>query len=273
MAIDATLSNFDSSFEIALDKVVKGYMTGFEKTAAAVIGLLMAIELIKIGINMATGAGEAWGDFLKKMLVFTLVLLCIINFSDIYDAVIGVNKSVVDTNKNIVQEYETKNAEAMSNFLANKYAFEQQQKDEGFIKKIKGAVHNLYVRIYFWVCDVLMALSFFLTKIFYVYYFTKMSLFMIVGPLFIAFGTSSITSSLTKKWGVGLLVNILAIIFLSAAFKMIANINVDMLSLMAKNIGSVSFGPWVILIGKFMISLGLLMSVPKAAESLRYSAA
>ncbi len=273
MDLDATLFGFTSSFESALDETVKTYMGGFEKVAAAIVGLLIAIEIIKISIAMVSGDNGAISDFVKRMLVLMIVALCILNFSTIYGAVIGLNKSVVSHNEYIAQEYTVKNAAAMSLYLANKEAWEQQQKDMGFFKKIKGVVHTVYVRIYFWLCDVLMAISLFLTKIFYVFYFTKISFFLLVGPMFIAFGTSEMTSSMTKKWGVGILVNVLALVFLSAAFKLIANLNVNMVTLMANNIGVVSFGPWALLIGKFMITLGILLSVPKAAESLRYSAA
>jgi hypothetical protein len=271
--LDATLTNFVSSFDTALHETVNTYLSGFEKVAGSIVALLISIELIKVAINFASGNGTAWADFIKKMLVYLVVLLCIINFSDIYNGVIGINKTVLDHNDTIEKEYVKKNAEAMSEFLANKFAYEQQQKDLGLFKRIKGMLNHLHVKIYFFVCDLLMAISFFLTKIFYVFYFTKISFFLLVGPIFLAFGTSSIISSMAKKWSVGVLVNILAIIFLSAAFKMIANLNVDMVKIMASNIGSISFGPWVLLIGKFMVTLGILLSVPKAAQSLRYSAA
>jgi type IV secretory pathway VirB6-like protein len=260
--IEMTTHNFLGTLKDLVYKVAIGeYLNTFAEVAISIVALLLAIELVKAGIKLASGGGvDLWviGTYL-------FVALAISQYGTIVDALINSEYLISNDIINTTILYKQDSSDLLGDYITMQQAKEAEEDVSWY--DISGHIDKLGVALSFMVVQVFNSITMFIIDFLYASQFFAFMMILMVGPMFIAFGLSEATRSLCMGWIGNVLGYFLIMIFMAVAAKMVYAINIDSIKTMTIE-GTPGWAALIPAIGRALIAGGLAIAVPQAGKSL-----
>jgi type IV secretory pathway VirB6-like protein len=260
--IEMTTHNFLGTLKDLVYQVAIGeYLQTFAEVALSIVALLLAIELVKAGIKLASGGGvDLW-----VIGTYVFVALAIAQYGTIVEAIINsellISNDIIDT----TIQYKKDSSDLLGDYITMQQAKEAEEDVSWY--DISGHIDKLGVALSFMVVQVFNSITMFIIDFLYASQFFAFMMILMVGPMFIAFGLSEATRSLCMGWIGNVLGYFLIMIFMAVAAKMVYAINVDSIKTMTIE-GTPGWAALIPAIGRALIAGGLAISVPQAGKSL-----